>query len=393
MNEPQTQIRQATKKVVLIALVVALFFIGSGIYYYVRYQKETIQQEAFVDYQGAVQRYTTPTQENVDFYKASKDLEELLQQYPDTFSSRDEAFAKVMLGDSLGEIDRVRGTEILKDVVRNPKYPDGTRSLAINYIVNDYELDFIDRNFVKETLFVGEEFAHLLSDSGGDEDIAIRKLNERSVALSPNAIANYRIAKWYAAEIYLNPGVPESKRNEYFEKMNEHVAAGDQLLAQYENTMTPQRRGLAYELKARIIHLSGGNIGEAELLFQKALKTYKEPPITIFQRVYDMRSSFYYAAFLARNPIHDRAEDLRNLLKFHLYYFSTSWEPRERNVRIVSFLIAARDAADQNYPDADFDKRDIELFRKIYPDLGAVIDKLDFREYVKGHPLELKLKQ
>ncbi len=374
-----------------ILLLLLLAIAGIGVYYY-QSQKESAERQAHEEYQKVTQEYEALTRTNVNFNEASKELEAALERYPDGVVSRSRGITKIMLGDSLSEIDPQKGTEILKEVARNSEYPADIRARAINFIVNDYELNFIDRDFAVHVIFTGDNFEKLLTESNGDEELAMRKLNEWSSALSPGVIANYRIAKWYADHLYRSPTMPEDKKTELTIKMNEHVSFGDTLLSRYKNIMAPQRIGLAYELKARIIYLSGGDTSEADEFYKLAIETYLLPPQNIFQTVYLTRSSLYRVAFLTRNYGVEREEYIKRILNHYYEYLSVPQAPEKRNVRLVSFLIAARDSKQMDYPNVDFNRTDIENIKKYHPKFGALIDTLDLKEYVKGHPIETQLK-
>lgn len=369
--------------------IVLLAVLVGGLFFYKTYR---VQKAAYDAYQKTVANYKALKPGATDFVSVGSEFEAILGQYPGVLSKRDESIAKIMLADSLSEVDRKRGTDILKSVARDESYPADKRANAILFIVNDYELDFIDRNFAEREIFSGPVFEDFLREANGNVELAIRKLNEWAIDIFPNEIiGRYRVAKWYAAELYKNPDMPELQRAEFLGQVNRYLAAGDQLLERYRDLIPIQRQGLAYELKARSIYLSGGPISEAEQFFKLAIETYRQPPQSIFQRVYITRSSLYYASFLALSYGRVRADDIRAILKYYYDYLVTQHSPLERNVRLVSFLIAARDSDSIDYPAVDFNNNDLQRLYQFYPELEPVIDSLKLKEYIKGHPLEQQL--
>jgi len=388
------------KKKLIGVLLIVFVSATLGAYFYWHYQEKQKELQLGRDKHSKIlQEYAMLNADSVDFLKTSQEFEEIFARHPRAFDSKmSEGMSKIAWADSLSVIDREKGTEILKSIAIDSEYPNSIRAKSINYIINDFELDFIGPDFAAQQIFKGEFFENFLLDSNGDVELAIRKLNEWSNALYPNIIASYRIAKWYAAqiyksEVYKNPILAEAKMAEFRDKMNEHVAIGDDLLRRHGNTTQPRIQGLAYELKARIIYLSGGDKEGAEELFLMAKEAYNLPPQSIFQRVYLSRSGLYYASFLIRNYGASRAEDIRALLEGYYDYYAVFQEPRKRGVRQVSFLIAARDSTSLDYPAVDFNKTDIEMIKKIYPEFGAIIDKLNLLEYAKDHPLEKQIRQ
>lgn len=370
----------SVKKYIIVVATAILLLAGGGFYYY-----STQPQRRFEE---ITQKVINFTPENADFVQASNDLESLLSSSKLSLEQR--AFAEVMLGDSLSEIDRNRATQLLKDIARNPEYQAGLRARALTYIADHYELDFIDENFAKEAIFTGEIFENFLLEAGGDERLAMRKLNEWSNALFPNVVANYRIAQWYGSEI--GKVSSEDEKRELRDKMTAYLAEGDRLFSEYKDRLTPNRIGIVLEAKARALHLAGKR-EEAKRFFQMAIAEYLRPPRTIFQVVHLAQTKLYYVAFLARNYGTTRAEEIRSVLQPMYNYLSTPQPPEKRNVRLVSFLIAARDSKSPHYPAPDFNKNDIELISQIYPEFGLLINKLNLAEYVKGHPLESYIRQ
>jgi hypothetical protein len=391
-----------SKTIWIIAPITALLG-GVGGFYLYQYALENqraLEERAVADRalalsefrQVVVYGYGEIRPENVDFLQAGRELEALLNRHQDTLPPLERSTTKIMLADSLSEIDRARGAAILKEVALNEAYPAGSRALAISFIVNDYELDFIDRDFAEKELFTGPVFGDLLREANGDVELAVRKLNEWAVAIFPyEIIARYRIARWYAAELYKNPQMPTAQRLEFQGQVNRYLAEGDRLLERFKNVMPAQRLGLAYELKARATYLSGGSVDEAGRLFRLAAEAYLGPPHNIFQMVYLMRSGLYHAAFLQKNYGPARAEEIRAILGHYYRYLATPRPPPERNVRLVSFLIAARDSDRPDYPAVDFNRAVLDSLFEIYPEFEVVVNGLDLKEYVKGHPLEAQL--
>lgn len=368
------------KLAIIVLLSVLILAIGGAIFYYYNQPEQRASR--------IQENFFSTTSKNANFFTTAKDMENLLKDASSSLSLETEAEVKTLLGDSLSETDRRRGTELLKEVARNLRYSNSIRVRALTYIADHYELDFTDSNFAKDVTFTGENFANLISESGGDVGLAMRKLNEWSNALLPNLTANYRIALWYAEEIYKNAPLPPDKKKSLFEQMNIHLAEGDRILEQVKTTHSPVRLAIAYALKGRIIYLSGGDKAEANKFFQLAMKEYGRPPVTIFQAVHYGYDSLYYAVFLERQFGQKYNQDIIKLLRQEYMYLSTPQRPEKRNIRFVSFLIAARDSKAPDYPAPDFTKTDIENIGKIYPEFGKLINKLNLREYVNGHPAE-----
>jgi len=375
------------RKSLVIALLAALILvvgIGGTIFYYNKpEQKASRIQEKFFS--------TTP--QNVDFFTTAKNMANFLENSSSFISPETEGEIKVLLGNSLSETDRQRGTELLKEVARNPKYSNAVRVRALTYIADHYGLDFTDQNFAKEVTFIGDSFGNLLSESGGDVGLAMRKLNEWSNTLLPNLTATYRIALWYAEEVYKNKSLSLEEKAVLLKQMDTYLAEGDKIFEKVKDTHAPVRIAMAYALKARAVYLSGGDTSEADNLFQLAMKEYRRQPFTIFQLIYLTSDSMYYAAFLARQSGQTQGPNVTNLLQPVYTYLAAPQVPEKRNVRFVSFLTAARDSKTADYPAPDFNGTDIENIGKAYPEFGQLVDKLDLREYVKGHPAEVYTRQ
>lgn len=316
-----------------------------------------------------------------------KTLEEAVK-ISDRLNDEQESTAKIMLADSLGEIDRVRSLELFKEVAINEAFPKGNRSLAINMILDNIELDFIENNFLKSRIFKGGAFGELLQSSNGDVNLAVRKLNEWSVNLFPNTIAHYRLAKWYAAEIYKNTG---GNQNALKQEVSHHLAAGDALFEKYKNNIHPTRRGIAYETKARALRLSGGSPDKIREYFRLAGVAYLEEPQTIFQIVHLTMMRLYRAAYLAETFGETETEFIRKNLESTVEYLKTPQPVEHRNVRLVSFLIAARDSRDATYPSVDLSNLHIVKIGDVYPEFKDTVNTLDLREYAKDHPLETEI--
>ena len=372
------------KSVFFAALVLALVAASGGVYYGQRYASE---RRVLKKYRETPQRGSSLTEGNIDWLKTGQELKTLLIQYPDAVSKRDEGVARLKLADVTRLSDRKGSMGLLKEIAADSSYPNPTRSAAINLLVDAYEeLNFLGPNFEKQEdiIFSGERFGGLLNSAGGDMRLAIQKLNEWSLEVSPNAIAHYRLARWFAEELYQNPN--HSKRDSYSTSIGNHIAAGDSLLLS-DSTSKLSRVGLAYGLRARALHIAGRNT-EAEESFKKSHEVLRTEPITIFQQVHLVQNAVFYSAFLSRVYGQNRAEEIQFLLSRIYDYFETTPEPDRRNMSLVSLFVAARDSVDVGYPFVDFDRSDIERFYKIYPRTKKITEDLDFSEYIKGHPLE-----
>lgn len=367
-----------------IVVGISAFVIGGGIYYYQKHflPSLTPREEGL----KIVRQYQSMSTEEVNFQKASENLEALLKRYPN-MPKREEAWTKILWASSLAEINPTQSIEILKGVVIDSLYPDDIKAAAINFIIGDYETNFIDQEFLKREIFKGPPFGDLLVNAAGDVELAFLRLNEQSDKLFPaNVIANYRIALWHAEQLSRDISASNDKKTELLNKINQHLAVGDNSLVLFGDTLIPQRKALAYELKARTLNLSGNDKKEVEKFFNMAIQTLRSSQ-NVFHSVAIARVALFHAAFLTKNNLIN-SEELKEFLKPLYDYLSVLPEPRKRNVRLVSFLIAARDSTNTSYPYPDFNKADIENISKLYPELGGVIQKLDFQTYIQGHPLE-----
>lgn len=365
-------------------IVLALLLLGGAWYFSIdpRQDHKKVSQ--------AIQRYGTITVGDVDFLERSRELESALQG--SSLPREREGTVKILLAGSLSEIDREKSFGILREVIESEDYPNTIKAQAINFLMDAIELDFIEPDLLRARVFQGKKLAELLSGASGDEKIAIRKLNEWAQELNPTAIASYRLAKWYAEELYAHPSLPLKEKGVLQQKIREFLNVGDDLFDQSGEATAITRRGQAFEMKARAIHMSGGDQKEAERYFTLAQEEYSRQPQTIFQIVYGAYTKIYYAAFLAREYGDSKALAVQLLLRQINNYLLTSQKSQNRNVRFVSFLTAARDSQENGYPAPDFDRDDIERIGALYPDFKATVDKLDLKEYVKGHPLENEIK-
>ncbi|MDP1629065.1 MAG: hypothetical protein Q8L57_00435, partial [bacterium] len=286
------------RKKIVFAILFSLLLIFSvgGVFYYFQYSERKNQQLFLQQYKQAINTYTSMTLENVDFKKTADELGALLKDSRISgLDLRKIGRLKIDYADSLSEIDLIEGTSVLKEVAADLRYPNNIRYTAINYIINDYELA-PDYEFAKKYIFTGEPYKNFLQDD--DIELVIRRLNEWSDEILPNVIANYRIAKWYASQIYQNPYLSSLQRAEVLEAMNDRLNKADELFSQYKNIMSNRSIGLAYELKARTIYMAGvpGYKEKTEELFNESFKSLNAPnapPYSIYQRVYFMRFRLY----------------------------------------------------------------------------------------------------
>lgn len=376
--------RHLKRPIVLFGL---FLFIASGffVYYYNKPERRAIREFTKVS-----KIYQIQTPDDVNFPQTARALEGFLNDQARNLSATNEGIAKLLLADSLSEVDLQRSIQLKKAIALEEGYPPFTRAIAINYIVDAYDTGFFHKDFAKDLIFSGKDFEKFLSESNGDERLALRKLNEWSNTIYPNSIASFRIAKWYSERIFREPAMSQDKKGEIMREVNKYISSGDSFLPQLKNRAA--RLGLAYELKARALHLAG-KIDEADIAFQKALNAYDRPPRNIFQIVHKAYSKLYYASFLYRHyELSSRSEEIINMLRSLYAYLSTPQEPAKKNVGLVAFLIEARDSESDDYPFSDFTKRDIEAIGKIYPEFGILVSQLSLSEYVKGHPLESQLK-
>ena len=393
------------KKIILIvSFLLLLIFSSTGVFYYFQYREHENQQyrehenqqyrehenqQLFLQqHQQIINSFNSMTVENVDFKKIADELGALLKDPRiNNLDLQKIAQLKIAYADSLSENEPLERLLVLKEVAVDSRYPNHLRSKAINFIVDDYELA-PDYEFAQKYIFIGEPFKNFLQ--GDDIELAIRRLNEWSDEVSPNVIANYRIAKWYASQIYQNQQLSLQNKNQLLSEMHKRLKKADELFIRHKNTTPNGRIGLAYELKARTIYMAGepGYKEKTEEFFDKSINALEAPPNSIFQLVYLNRAALYYLAFLAREYDDTQAERIRRHLKFFSDYLETPQEPRLRNTRLVKFLIAARDSTDPKYPFPDFNREDIKNLSKIDERFGKIIENLNYLEYIKGHPIE-----
>ncbi len=379
------------RKKIVLAIIFSLFLISSviGVFYYFQYRERKIfRQQA----EQTVNAYCSMTPESAGFEKMADELGALLRDsnVVNSLNLRELGNLKIAYADALSEIDPVEGHMILKELAADSRYPNDVRYRAINFIINDYEMA-PDYEYAKKYIFTEEPCKNFLQ--GDDIELAMRCLNEWSDELFPNVIANYRIAKWHASQIYMDPSLPSHQRAEILEAMDERLTKADELFSQYKNRMSNRTIGLAYELKARTIYMAGepGHKEKAKELFDESTKALIAPPRSAFQMVYLTRSTFYRIAFFARE-YGDSQTEITNI-KINLKHFSDYLEappepPGRRNIRMVKFLIAARDSTDLKYPSPDFNQEDIKNLSRIDERFGKVIENLNYWEYIKGHPIE-----
>ncbi|MFH1990605.1 MAG: hypothetical protein ABIJ19_02000 [Patescibacteria group bacterium] len=379
------------KKIVLAVLFALLLLFGiGGAFYYFQYSERKSQQLFLQRYEQSINSYRSLTPENVDFKKTADELGMLLKDSRISGLNLQEiGRLRIAYADSLNEIDPVEGTLVLKELAADLRYPNDVRYTAVNYIVNDYEIA-PDYEFAKKYIFTGEPYKNFLQDN--DVELAIRRLNEWSDEILPNVIANYRIAKWYASQIYQNPSLSPSDKNQFLNEMNDRLNKADELFSQYKNIMSNRAIGLAYELKARTIYLAGesGYKEKTKEFFNESFKSLTSPPRSIFQAVYFTRASLYRLAFMAReySDTQVEIERIKSNLKFLSDYLEAAQEPKQRNVRLVKFLITARDSINPKYPSPDFNQEDIKNLSRIDERFKKVIESLNYLEYIKGHPIE-----
>ncbi len=375
------------KKIGLVILVILLVI--AGVFGYFQYRERKIFQQQV---KQTVNTYSSMTEENADFTKIADGLRALLKDpQANNIKLKELGYLKIYYADALSEIDEVEAHSILKELAVDSQYPNDVRYMAINYIVNDYELA-PDYEYAKKYIFTGEPYKSFLQED--DIELAIRRLNEWSDEILPNVIANYRIAKWYASQIYQNPSLPSSQRAEILGAMNERLTKADELFAQYKSIMTDRSIGLAYELKARTIYMAGesGYKEKARDLFEESHNALKfvSPSDSIFKGTYRARAELYRAAFLAKEYSDSPTEIAR--IKSTLWHYNdfleSSQGKQERNTRLVKFLTEARDSTDLKFPFPDFNQEDLKNLCKIDERFKKNIENLNYFEYIKGHPME-----
>ena len=369
----------------IILLVAVLVLAGGFLYYGQKWyaeKRDTFRKEASKSYQKVYIETHIPGKDFNSIRKVVKDWEELFSKYAGGLSPHEEGEAKIVWSVALWIVNRGKAVALLKEVALNKSYPDRVRAHAVGGLVTNYELDFTDPDFAKSEIFKGEEFEKILVEAKGDESLAVRKLSEWSDSLNPNVISRYRIARWYAQQLYLKNFTDETQKAEFSRKADEYLLAGDDLMLQYYALIFPALRGYAYHLKARTLYLSEADPKEVEAAFENALKEYLLPPNNFYRKRYYTYTSFYYSAFLARTYGASRKEKVRELLR-PVHEFLTS-PGAEVGVLPINFLVAARDSQNDNYPYPEFNGKDLEKIKKIFPEFGKTVDGLKKLNYNGG---------
>lgn len=365
-----------------ILTLLILVVIAGGLFYY--YRRISLAPEvALREYQKVKEEVVGMTLGDVNFYTAREKLDTFTKQYGGNLPPQEKGLVQLLSGRVLSTTDHLAAVRLFKKIIDSDQYPKDIRALAINLLMEDYEINFVDRNAYEKELFTGDNWAATLSNSGGDVTLAIRKLNEQSVLLAPNAIANYRIALWFASELHKSPPLSENTRKQFLEKIQEHLVAGDQFLSL---PSPKERKGMAYLLKARALHLAGEDKERVDELFRSSLDSYYQSK-DIFSIIFSVFSSFYYAAFLDRNYGTSRTDDIRSVLQLSYGFLEKPRGTGGRGVRLISFLTAARDSQDENYPYPDFNRTDLLKIGEVYPKLGSIINNLNLMKYIQGQNL------
>jgi len=140
-----------------------------------------------------------------------------------------EANLKILLAESyvndLREDDFKKGLNILKESAANDAYPAKWRAIAFDRLVS-----FVSSkgaSFAKENVFNDAYFSPMMEE--GDLGIALRKLDERSLALYNTVVPNYRIANWYALQLIENGKLSEEEKKKYLQITKAMLENGEAL--------------------------------------------------------------------------------------------------------------------------------------------------------------------
>jgi uncharacterized protein YxeA len=303
-------------------IVVGLILVISAFYYGVFYknylgisyfnknisksgQKSQSQEEQL---KNIFNNYLVSSYDRNDSKKMISETEAFLENNKGKLDARSEALAEAMLGDSYFSLinDPVKGIGILKEIIKNEKYPFYYRALAVTIISDGYDYS-PGPDFYVNNLFNDEYFKDMYKEQ--DISLAFFRLNSLSDSLSPNSVAKLRMAKYYAGELSDKTKSGDEKKK-IFADCIVKMAEADRLLidgmGKNKLGINPSQAGLAYRLEAETlarIYLSGisSEIKKETVInsFEKSMKTLETPPTDRYMKYFSFYTRYYYATFLA----------------------------------------------------------------------------------------------
>jgi hypothetical protein len=123
---------------------------------------------------------------------------------------------------NLNETDFKKGIDILKELATNANYPAKWRAMALDRIVSFASVQGI--SFAKENIFNDAYFSPMMKE--GNLGIALRRVDENSLALFDTVIPHYRIANWYSLQLIQSGSLSEEDRKNYLQLAKNQLAEG-----------------------------------------------------------------------------------------------------------------------------------------------------------------------
>jgi hypothetical protein len=195
-----------------------------------------------------------------------------------------EANLKVILAtayvNSQKEAEFLQGLDILKEIAEgSDKYTPASRAIALEYLVSFVGIK--GKDFAQKNVFNDLYLTPLLKE--GNLSLAIKRLDDWSLKLSPGVIPYFRVADWYALQVIQDSKLSTETKNKYLALAKENLQKGKDFFEKdySKDTWSDERLLLAYALygKAATKLYLLGEAGEKDRInstYTEALKLYTQ---------------------------------------------------------------------------------------------------------------------
>lgn len=237
---------------------------------------------------------------NKDYIKAREYYVKAAQETTDAVQLSIIRFQMAVLRAEEGKY--LEAIDELKALIKDEKTPALTRAYSfLEFGLMYYR--FAD-SAITERIFEGDVYYRALRDI--DERVTYRRIFEESARLYPLALAEYRIADWYATELFNaehgGPSIGNEIKAEYTQILEGRWNAGEQdferikLIPSEYARYGPQSLLRASIISGKMSALGNSSYGDVEERFERAFAAYASRPGS------DGYVRFHYAVALAKMP-------------------------------------------------------------------------------------------
>lgn len=295
--------------------VLLILGIALGVYYY-RYTMQVAAEAQRAQFKVAYEAFEAPHHAgNVD-----ESIPIARQLILDAPSPSWEAKAKILLAYDLfvrnqGE-DRKEAYAIYKAAASNENVTPLFRALALADMAFTIQMSG-DESLARIYIFNDLPYSQLLTDAGGNVNIALRRVYELSDSMYPNAFAKIQIALLYGQQLTSGEIMTEPMREETAQLIQKSLKDADPLLVgfPYEGGKMAQlylSRAVALWTSSSVLHNVG--LDELQAAQNKVIKTANEAGDVHGKMVANLARLFSAIVLYTETGV-TREDELREMLK------------------------------------------------------------------------------